>query len=143
MEASPMTSILARFPRWALAVAFIFLQTPCWAAANAPASGSEKTDRGFEMSIMESTQFNFGKLSIGAGYMGGGAYLDEKGVRRVGPHATLSITIEGEPSRFQQPDVREGQTLNVGGYRILIEKIIPETSPTDSRGTIIVRVWGR
>ncbi|MDE1937956.1 MAG: hypothetical protein KGI68_02950 [Alphaproteobacteria bacterium] len=133
-----MTSI-RRFSRWALVAGLAFLQTPSWAAAPAGA----KTDPGFEMSIMESTQFNFGKLSIGAGYMGGGAYLDEKGVRRDGLHVTLSITIAGEPAQFQQPDISEGQTLNVSGYRILVEKIIPQSGPNDRRGFVIVRVWGR
>ncbi|MHB8347346.1 MAG: hypothetical protein ACYDHM_09200 [Acidiferrobacterales bacterium] len=88
------------------------------------------------MSIMSSTQGNFGKLSIGAGYLGGGPYLDEKNVRREGLHAGLSITIEGKPSRFQQPDVHEGQTLDVAGYRIFVEKINP-----GNRGTIVLRLW--
>jgi hypothetical protein len=136
-------TIIRRFPRWALAVGLVFLQTPSWAAARAPTSNTEKTDGGFEFSIMESTQGNFGKLSIGAGYMGGGAYLDDKGVRREGLHASLTITIHGQPSQFQQPDVHEGQTLNVAGYRILVEKIIPENGADDRRGTIVLRIGGR
>ena len=86
---------------------------------------------------MEGTQGNFGKLSIGAGYMGGGPYLDEENVRRDGLHASLSITVEGQSSKFQQPDVHEGQILGVAGYRILVEKIVPNAE----RGTIIVRIW--
>ena len=106
-------------------------------AGNPPVAASTKTDPGFEWSIEGGTQFNFGKLSIGAGYMGGGPYLDEKDVRRNGLHAGIDITIEGDPSKFQQPDVREGQILEVAGYKILIEKIIP-----GQKGTIILRVWG-
>lgn len=106
-------------------------------AGNPPAAAATKPDAGFEWSIEEGTQFNFGKLSIGAGYMGGGTYLDEKGLRRDGLHADIDITIEGDPSKFQQPDVHEGQILEVAGYRILIEKIIP-----GEKGTIVFRVWG-
>ncbi len=87
---------------------------------------------------MQSTQGNFGKLGIGVGDVDDGAYLDQKGVRREGLHASLSIAIEGEPSLFQQPDVHEGQTLMVGEYRILIERIIPD----GNRGTVVVRIWG-
>jgi hypothetical protein len=106
-------------------------------AANPPAAALAKADPGFEWSIEEGTQFNFGELSIGAGYMGGGAYLDDKDVKRSGLHASIDITVEGKPELFQQPDVHEGQTLEVGGYKILIEKIIP-----GQRGTIVLRVWG-
>jgi hypothetical protein len=89
------------------------------------------------MSVMETTQLNFGKLGIGAGYMGGGPYLDENGVRREGLHASLEIAVEGDPSKFSQPEVREGQTIMVAGYRILVEKIVPA-----QRGTVILRLWG-
>ena len=128
-----------------LAAMPVFLLAPSLAAAaaNAPTSNTEKTDGGFEFSIMESTQGNFGKLSIGAGYMGGGAYLDEKGVRREGLHASLTIAIDGQPSQFQQPDVHEGETLVVAGYRIFIEKIIPANGSGDRRGTVVLRIRGR
>lgn len=87
---------------------------------------------------MESTQGNFGTLGIGVGYTGGGAYFDENGIRRSGLHASLAIAIDGKPAQFQQPDVHEGQTLEVDGYEILIERILPDATP---RGTIVVRVW--
>jgi hypothetical protein len=119
--------------------ALVFLLATSWAALAADASSTSpaKTNEGFEFSIMEGTQGNFGKLSIGAGYMGGGPYLDEENVRRDGLHASLSITVEGQSSKFQQPDVHEGQILGVAGYRILVEKIVPNAE----RGTIIVRIW--
>ena len=91
------------------------------------------------MSIMQGTQLNLPELSIGAGYMGSGPYLDEKGVRRDGLHADLSLAVHGQPSQFQQPDVHEGQTLEVAGYRILIEKI----NPDDERGSIVLRIRTR
>jgi hypothetical protein len=55
----------------------------------------------------------------------------------LGLHASLSITVEGQSSQFRQPDVHEGQTLEVAGYRIFVEKIVPDAE----RGTIIVRIW--
>lgn len=85
---------------------------------------------------MSGTQGVFGKLGIGAGYMGGGPYLDEKGVRRNGVYASLSITVDGDRSQFQQPDVHAGQTLEVAGYRIFVEEINP-----GDRGTIVLSVW--
>lgn len=87
---------------------------------------------------MESAQLNFGKLGIGAGGIGSGPYLDEKEVRRMGLHASLSIAVNGDPSKFSQPDVHEGQTLEVAGYRIIVEKI----SPDNNRGTVVFRLWG-
>lgn len=105
-------------------------------AGNPPAAAA-KADPGFGWSIEEGTQFNFGELHIGAGYMGGGAYLDEKNTRQNGLHASLQIAVDEEPSLSQQPDVHEGQILEVGGYKILIEKIIP-----GERGVIVLRVWG-
>ena len=106
-------------------------------AGDPPAAASTKADPGFEWSIEEGTQFNFGKLHIGAGYMGGGPYMDEKNVRRNGLHAGIQIAIDDDPSKFRQPDVHEGQILEVAGYKILIETIIP-----GERGTIVFRVWG-
>lgn len=129
-----------RFLRWPLAAILVFLQLGSWAelTANASSPSPGKTDEGFSFSIMQTTQGNFGNLSIGAGYMGGGPYLDENGVRQEGLYASLTITIKGEPSQFQQPDVHEGQTLEVAGYRIFVEKIIPD----GRRGTIILHIWG-
>ena len=68
--------------------------------------------------------------------MGGGSYLDEKGFKGEGLHAGLAITVDDEPKLFQQPDVREGQTLEVAGYRILVLEIDP-----GARGTITLRLW--
>ena len=115
-----------RFLKWPLAAALLFIQAGSWAGA----------PDGFVLSILSTTQGNFGRLGIGAGYMGGGPYLDEKDVRRVGLHASLAITVQGEPSQFQQPDVREGQTLAVAGYRIFVEKISP-----GAKGTVVLRLW--
>ena len=105
-------------------------------AANV-SSVHEGANKGFELSIMESTQGNVGPLGIGVGYVGGGPYLDENGARRDGLHASLAVSVQDKPSAFQQPDVHEGQTLEAAGYRILIDKIISE-----GRGSVIVRVWG-
>jgi hypothetical protein len=91
---------------------------------------------GVKLSIMQSTQGNVGALGIGVGYVGGGPYLDEHGVRRNGLHAGLAISVRDKLSAYQQPDVHEGQTLEAAGYRILIEKILPE-----DRGWVILRVW--
>jgi hypothetical protein len=121
--------------RWPLAVVLLFLQAA--AIGDAPAPASAKADPGFEWSIEEGTQFNFDKLSVGLGYVGGGAYLDMVGARKDGLHASIDISIEGDPSQFRQPDVHEGQILLAGGYRILIEKIIP-----GQKGILVLRVWG-
>lgn len=123
---------------WLSAAAAVVLAEP-WASAAALPASDAAPQGGFELTIMQSTQGNFGKLGIGVGDTGGGgSYLDENGVRRDGLHASLSIAIEGEPSQFRQPEVYEGQTLKVDGYRILIERILPDATP---RGCIVVRVW--
>jgi len=103
-------------------------------AGNPPATA--KADDGFEWSIVEGTQFNFGDLSIGAGYMGSGPYLDEKDVRRNGLYASLSFADYGDDSPSRQSDVHEGQILTVAGYRILIEKIVP-----GQKGIVVLKVW--
>jgi hypothetical protein len=90
------------------------------------------------LSIVSNTQGNFGKLGIGAGYMGGGSYLDEKDARQNGLHASLSISVDGMPDAFTQPDVHEGQTLLIADYRIHVDKIIPASAST---GTVVLRVW--
>lgn len=112
-------------------VTSLFL-TGTWAAA----PSADSTTGGFEMSVTEGTQLNYGPLGIGLGFVGVGTYLDEKNVKQYGLHASLSIAIEGQPSLFQQPDVREGQTLSVAGYRILVEKIIP-----GEKGVVVLRLW--
>ena len=66
-----------------------------------------------------------------------GPYLDENRVRRYGLYAGLSIAVDDAPSQFRQPDVHEGQTLQAGEYRILVERIFP----SEGRGTVVVRVW--
>lgn len=110
--------------------------TPPRETAAPPAA---KPDKGFVFGIMESTQGNFGDLSIGVGYTGRGTYLDENGARRDGLYASLSITVAGEPSLFQQPDVHEGQILTVGRYRIVILKIEPDSKP---RGGVVLQMFG-
>lgn len=116
-------------------VAVLAVCRPAAAAAVVPDHGT--SHQGFELSIMESTQGNIGVIGIGVGYVGGGPYLDENGVRREGLHASLEISVANRPSAYLQPDVHEGQTVEEAGYRILIERIIPE-----GRGYVIVRVWG-
>lgn len=93
-------------------------------------------DPGFESSVEQGTQLNFGKLGIGVGSVLRGPYLDEKKIHRQGLYATLEIGVEGEPSQFRQADVHEGQTLEVAGYRILVEKII-----ATGKGTVILKMW--
>lgn len=107
-------------------------QTPEKTSASSPQDASE----GFVMSVMESTQLNLGEISIGAGGIYVGPYLDEKGVRRVGLRADLSISVAGAPSQFQQLKVREGQTLQAAGYRIFVEKLNP-----GARGSVVLRLW--
>ena len=119
------------------ATAMLAVLRPAIAQNASPVHG--EANKGFELSIMESTQGNVGPLGIGVGYVGGGPYLDENGVRRNGLHAGLAISVEDKPSAFQQPEVHEGQTLEVAGYRILIEKILLEF---EDRRWVIVRVWG-
>ena len=103
-----------------------------------PASpGVSQTERGFEWSLASSTQGNFGPLSIGIGYVGGGDYLDEREVRRSGLHASLTISVDGKPALYQQPDVHEGQILSVGPYRILIERLLPAAH---GRGLVVLRL---
>jgi len=111
---------------------------PVAAPAPAPAPDGKDANDGFLATIMSTTQGNFGKLGIGVGYIGGGPYLDEKGARRDGLHAGLSISVQGQPKLFQQPDVREGQTLVVADYRIVVVKLL---AAPGSKGTVVLRLW--
>ena len=105
-------------------------------AASAPADADP--GGGLPAYIRSTTQGNFGDLHIGVGYVGGGPYLDEKGVRRNGLHASLSIAVDSKPAVFQQPDVHEGQTLLVGDYRIRVDKIIDGES---GKGAVVLHFW--
>ncbi len=85
--------------------------------------------------VQESTQLNLAELSIGVGYVGYGAYIDDKGVRQNGLHASLAISIETRPPLHQTPDVHKGQVILVDGYRITIVDI-----STESRGAVVLEV---
>jgi hypothetical protein len=103
-----------------------------------PAAPEKNAAEGVSASVKTASQGNFGKLSIGVGYVGSGAYLDEKGAKRSGLHASLEIAVEDEPDKFSQPDVHEGQVLLVADYRVLIDKLVDGGS---GRGTVILRLW--
>lgn len=114
-------------------------ETNASAAAPVPRSSSpESEDKGFSFSIQSGTQGIDGKLGIGVGYIGDGAYYDERGKRRDGLHASLSIAVEDAPALFSQPDVHEGQSLRIAGYRIRIDRILPASR---GRGVVVLRVW--
>lgn len=133
-----------------LTAALLLLQAGLWAqdlpalaapaAGLAPAAATVEKDpaEGLKLSIRSNAQGNFGKLGIGVGFVGTGNYLDEKGARRYGPYASLSIAVAGAPDQSVQPDVREGQTLIVADYRIAIDKLVPASS---GEGTVLLRVW--
>ncbi len=104
------------------------------AASAAPSAG--KAAEGTVLSVMASTQLHFGKLAIGALSTEFGSFLDEKRVRREGLYAHLEIAVKGDESQFQQVKAREGQTLEVAGYRIFVEKIAP-----GARGSAVLRLW--
>lgn len=116
--------------RRALALAALMLSAPLVARATAD---------GYHGSTVSGTQGNYGDIGIGVGYVGGGPYLDETGVRKNGLHATLDIAVEGAPKVFVQPDVHEGQTVTAPGYyRLLVEKIVPEPY---GHGTVLYTLW--
>ncbi|MDA8382551.1 MAG: hypothetical protein M0037_05705 [Betaproteobacteria bacterium] len=108
-----------------------------WAGSGHPAhaSGQARSHPDLIFPVQESTQLNLGDLQIGVGYVGYGAYIAEKGNRRYGLHASLSIVIDDKPSLFQQPDVHKGQVVSVGGYRITIVDI-----STEGRGSVALEV---
>ena len=108
-----------------------------WAGSGrlADASGQTRSPPEPIFPVQESTQLNLGDLHIGVGYVGYGPYLDEKGARRYGLHASLSISIDGEPSLFRQPDVHKGQVILVGGNRITVVDL-----STDGRGSVALEV---
>jgi len=106
-------------------------------AFDAPRPSPPATAPGFEMSIQEGAQLNLGALGIGLAYAGSDPYLDGSGVRRDGLHARIAIAIHHKPALYQVPDVREGESVTVGDYRILMERIFPGRP----RGDVIVRVW--
>ncbi len=143
------TDDATRLFRRSLPVALLLLQAGLWAqdlpalaapaaptAAPAPADPDKKARDGFLMTIESSAQGNFGALGIGAGYIGAGPYIDEKGARQNGLHANLSIAVDDAPDQFSQPSVREGQTLVVADYRIRVEQIDPK-----GRGAVVLRLW--
>lgn len=116
-----------------LAAGLLLLQAGAWAA---PAPAAPKASEGAVLSVMASTQLNFGKLSIGALAMEVGPYLDEKEVRQVGLHAKLAISVEKDPSQYKEADLAVGQTIEVAGYRIKVESIAP-----GNRGSAALRLW--
>lgn len=117
----------------ALAAALLLLHAGAWAA---PAPAAPKASDGLVMSVMTSTQLNFGRLSIGGLATDDGAYLDEKEVRQVGLHSRLAIAVEKDPSMYREIDLRVGQTVEVAGYRIKVESIAP-----GGRGSTVLRLW--
>ncbi len=106
------------------------------AASAAPAPAAGKASDGLVLSVMSSTQLNFGKLGIGALATGIGPYLDEKEVRQEGLHARLSISVAKDPAAHQEVAVAVGQTIMVAGYRIKVEAINP-----GDRGSAVLRLW--
>ena len=110
---------------WTLAAALALTAAFAHAAApeTAVSSGTAKQNERFLLSVSEGTQLNMGALSIGGGSIGVGPYLDEKGERKYGLTARLEMTLHGEPSKFSDRTVVEGQTVDYEGYRILIVKI--------------------
>jgi hypothetical protein len=130
-----LTATLFLLPTAAWAQDIPAMATVAASVATPPASGKNLE---VPLSVVSGTQGNFGLLGIGVGYVGGGAYLDETGALQSGLHASLGIGIEGAPELATQPDVREGQTLVVAGYHILVEKIVPGDY---GGGTVILRAW--
>jgi hypothetical protein len=131
-----------------LTAGLLLLQAAAW-AQNLPAlpasaiptlhAGAARTQgKGLPLSIQSGTQGIVGKLGIGVGYIGGGVYDNEKGKRVSGLHASLSISVDGAPSLFSQPDVREGQDLMIANYRIRVDRILPANGGT---GVVVLRVW--
>ncbi|MDO8757617.1 MAG: hypothetical protein Q7J64_06375, partial [Elusimicrobiota bacterium] len=104
------------------------------ASSAAPADG--KASDGLVLSVMTSTQLNFGKLSIGALATRVSPYLDEKEVRQEGLHARLAISVEKDPDADREVAVVVGQTITVAGYRIKVEHINP-----GNRGSAVLRLW--
>lgn len=118
-----------------LAALFLALATAAFAAPT-PAPAPGKASDGTVLSVMASTQLNFGKLGIGALATEIGPYLDAKEVRQVGLHAKLAITVAKDPAAFQEVDVVVGQTIMAAGYRIKVESIAP-----GDRGSAVLRLW--
>lgn len=117
------------------AAALVLVPTSSWSDPSSILPSATTGPRDGEFSIQTGTQGNFGELHVGVGYTIIGPYIDENGVHRYGQYASLEIAIQGAPALFRQPDVHEGQTVEVGRYRILIERIIP-----GDRGTVVLRI---
>lgn len=90
------------------------------------------------LSITEGTQGNVGGLGIGVVDVGRGAYLDARKAPRNGPHATLSIAVDGKPALFRQVDIGEGQAVDVAGWHIVIDKIV--TDAPSQRGVVVLHL---
>jgi hypothetical protein len=112
-------------------------------ALAAPAT-DQPADSGLEMSINSGTQLNTSTLSIGCGYVGGGLYDEDAKVGRDGPHKDLTIVVRGKvlgkPALFRQVSMAEGQVIDAGINRILVEKVLPSDT---KRSSVILRIWPR
>jgi len=129
---------MGRCSALAAAIAMVICADGAGRAAPVYTSGSAPAlNPGLEMPIQEGTQLNLGKLGVGLAYTGTDPYLDAADVRREGLHARIAVTVYGKRPLYDEPDVREGESVSLGGYRILIEKIFPGAP----RGSVIVRVW--
>ncbi|MDE2490292.1 MAG: hypothetical protein KGM24_05555 [Elusimicrobia bacterium] len=92
---------------------------------------------GFSISIEQGTQMDFGGLSIGLIDASRGYYLDGGGRRRYGLRASLALTLLGQPKSYRQVDAVKGQVILIGGYRVLVQDILPKGD-----GSVVVAVRG-
>jgi hypothetical protein len=120
----------------ALSLAHLVLMVPVWAAPVLVADdGANPNVNSDVITIMSGAKTRVGTLGIGVGYVGIRSYRDDKGARRNDLHASLTIIVEDKPAQFQQPDVHEGDTLAISGYRISIVTLNP-----DPKGSVVMRV---
>ena len=96
----------------------------CLAAPDAPSAAVAREEEGVRVSLKGGTQDQVSGLSLGVKQVSKGKYTDDAGAKRVGPMALLSLALEGQ-EKSRESAVREGQRLEIGGYRILVVKIVP------------------
>jgi hypothetical protein len=119
------------------------LQSPAALFEVTTVPNGQLADGGFEMSVNQGTQFNDNALHIGCGDVDGGPYYDEEAqAPRHGPHAHLTIVVDGKtsgrPRLVQQAAIGEGQLINADAYRILVEKVMPAGA---DRAWVVLRIW--
>ena len=126
-----MTALLRPTARLLLLSGLMICAGLCHAADKAPAPPptEAKAADGELLQIQEGTQGFTGNLTIGVLGVKKSNYVDAKGVKRRGLVCALQLHLEDaavkedDPSKNWLVAVHEGQVIEMGGYRIAVQRI--------------------